>query len=118
MRRFFSLTVALIPLIAEIAVSRPLAAQSSYPVVPSSDAEMLLCYMQTPDGRVLQLDRLCGKESEAPVTASVNNISNGNASSQATCYPEDAPECINSQFAAPPPPAYIPAETEASSVQQ
>jgi hypothetical protein len=34
----------------------------SYPTVPQSTIDELLCYMQTGDGRVLNLDRLCGNQ--------------------------------------------------------
>jgi hypothetical protein len=108
------LSATLIPLLAEIAVSSPVAAQSIYPLVENADTTPPLCYMQTADGRVLQLDRLCNNKSSVTVTAS-GNINQGNDSSVAQCYPPDAPECIRSKFDAPPPPAFTPSESPPSS---
>ena len=63
MLKLFRLTgvfcAVLMPLIAETAFDRPIALGSQYPVVPSSDRDELVCYMQTADGRVLNLHSLC-----------------------------------------------------------
>ena len=53
------LSAVLMPLIAETAFDRPIALGSQYPVVPSSDMGKPVCYMQTADGRVLNLNSLC-----------------------------------------------------------
>lgn len=45
--------------ILETAFSLPLTASFKYLVVPSSDTDKLVCYMQTADGRTLNLDNLC-----------------------------------------------------------
>ncbi len=55
----------LILFIIETSFSGPLAADSYYPVVPSLDIEKLVCYMQTADGRTLNLDTLCRKQLRA-----------------------------------------------------
>jgi len=108
------LTAALIPLLAEISVSHPVAAQTTNSLVDNTEMGVPLCYMQTADGRLLRLDRLCKKKSLATVTPT-SSSSEGKGSSEAQCYPPDAPECISSKFDAPPPPAFTPSETPAPS---
>jgi hypothetical protein len=49
----------LISLITETALGRPLAVDFKYPEVPNLDMDELVCYMQTADGRVLNLQSLC-----------------------------------------------------------
>lgn len=53
------LPVAVIPFIAESAFSLPQARGSYYPVLPSSNTDQPICYMQTTDGRTLDLGSLC-----------------------------------------------------------
>jgi hypothetical protein len=48
--------------IAATRFSRAGTPSFSYPTVPQSTINELLCYMQTGDGRVLNLDRLCGSQ--------------------------------------------------------
>lgn len=43
-----------------IGLSTSANAAAAYPIVPSSDASKLVCYMQTADGRTLNLRELCG----------------------------------------------------------
>lgn len=63
MLKLFRLTVVLsavlMPLATKTAFGRPIALGSQYPAVPSSDMSNPVCYMQTADGRVLNLHSLC-----------------------------------------------------------
>lgn len=57
------LTIVIIPIAAEAALSPALRAQSLYPPqVSGSVADTLVCYMQTSDGRLLQLESFCQGE--------------------------------------------------------
>ncbi len=66
MLKFFHLTAivssVLILSIAETAFSSSITAGSQYPGGSNSDRDNLLCYMQTEDGRILNLNNLCGKQ--------------------------------------------------------
>ncbi|HAA28877.1 MAG TPA: hypothetical protein DCE56_15815 [Cyanobacteria bacterium UBA8553] len=53
------LPVAVIPFIAESAFSLPQSKHSDYPVVPSSNTDQPICYMQTVDGKTVDLGSLC-----------------------------------------------------------
>jgi hypothetical protein len=79
MLKYFHLIAALsaasIPFIAETAFSRPLTASSRYPVVPSSDSGELFCYMQTADGRTLDLSRLCGNKPSGESQVVISEVS-------------------------------------------
>jgi hypothetical protein len=55
MLKLFRLTVPLALALPFI----PLVA-NSYPAVPNSEAGSLLCYLQTTDGRIVNLTSLCG----------------------------------------------------------
>jgi hypothetical protein len=57
--RIAVLPAALIPFMAEIACSLPQARGSYYPVVPTSDTDWPICYMQTIEGRTLDLSKIC-----------------------------------------------------------
>ncbi len=57
--RIAVLPVALIPFMAEIACSIPQSRGSYYPVVPTSDTDRPICYMQIIDGRTLDLSKIC-----------------------------------------------------------
>jgi hypothetical protein len=63
MLKFLHLTavfsVASILCIAEAGLSHPLSVKSQASGVPNSDTNKLVCYMQTADGRTLNLDSLC-----------------------------------------------------------
>jgi hypothetical protein len=48
--------------IVDTAFSNPRLSGSIYPKFPSSDIDQSVCYMQTVDGRTLNLNRLCGKK--------------------------------------------------------
>jgi hypothetical protein len=56
------LSAVLILSIGETVFSSSITAALTYPVVPNSEIDTLVCYMQTADGRILNLDTLCGKE--------------------------------------------------------
>jgi hypothetical protein len=66
MLKFLRLTAilssVLILSIAETAFSSSITAGSQYPGIPNSDRDNLFCYMQTEDGRILNLNNLCGKQ--------------------------------------------------------
>ncbi|MEW5857142.1 MAG: FxLYD domain-containing protein [Cyanobacteriota bacterium] len=58
-----ALATASILFVAPSAFSRPLMiASDKYPIMPSSDTDKPVCYMQTPDGRTMNLSRLCEKK--------------------------------------------------------
>lgn len=48
--------------IPEMAFSRPLTTASKYSIVSNSDTDEPVCYMQTVDGRTVNLSSLCGKK--------------------------------------------------------
>lgn len=88
MLRYFRLTTALlsislISLLPEVAFSRPLLMGNPYPVVPNSNSDVLVCYLQTEDGKILDLRELCDK---TPQNANIRS----NSSSAGTCYFIDA----------------------------
>lgn len=56
---FASVLILSIP---EAAFSSSITSGSKYPAVPNSDINNLLCYMQTADGRTLNLNNLCEKQ--------------------------------------------------------
>ena len=64
-----TLFIVLTPLTTEIAFSRPIFPSSQYPEV-QSEINLPICYIQTADGRTLNLQKLCGKVS--PIN---NNLS-------------------------------------------
>ena len=71
-----TLSVAITPLITEVAFSYPVFPASQYPEVQNfNNVNVPLCYIQTTDGRTLDLDKLCSKNS------SINRI-NKNPSSR------------------------------------
>jgi hypothetical protein len=66
MLKFFHLkavlSAVLILSIAETTFSSSITTGSQYPLVPNSDFDNLFCYMQTEDGKILNLNNLCGKQ--------------------------------------------------------
>ena len=57
-----TLTAAvLVACVPTIAFSRPLSETSGYPVMPNSQVDSLVCYMETQEGQTLNLGRLCGE---------------------------------------------------------
>jgi hypothetical protein len=86
MLKSFYLAVMVIPIATEVTLSQALRAQSLYPPeVSSSVADTLVCYMQTADGRLLQLESLCQGEfstdMDSPTSSSSVNQTFGNDSS-------------------------------------
>jgi len=65
-----TLSVILIPFMAEVAFSRPVFSDSQHPKVHNSEVDLPLCYIQTADGRTLNLQKLCNKNSPVPIKAS------------------------------------------------
>ena len=57
-----ALATASLLFMAKTAFSQPPTVSYKYPVVPSSDTGQLVCYMQTVDGKTLNLSSLCGKK--------------------------------------------------------
>jgi hypothetical protein len=51
--------------ITETALTHPLTVGSKFPVVTRSDTDKPVCYMQTLNGRTLNLSSLCGKKPSA-----------------------------------------------------
>jgi len=57
-----ALTTASLLFIAKTAFSQPPIVSYKYPVVSTSDTDQLVCYMQTIDGKTLNLSSLCEKK--------------------------------------------------------
>lgn len=56
-----AVSIALNPTTTKIAFSRPISASSQYPEVQNfNNIDVPLCYIQTTDGRTLDLHKLCG----------------------------------------------------------
>ena len=68
MRKYFGLTVALMPLMAEAALSPSLSQGTQTLAVTTLDNNQPVCYMRTTDGRTLDLSQLCGQASVKPET--------------------------------------------------
>lgn len=106
LKRLFCLTatmsVALVPFLSESTFARPLSINSQYPEVPSPKTNSSICYMETKDGRILNLDILCAKKLEnsdaslAPILKPVNSsaatssLKLRNSSISTKCYFVDA----------------------------
>lgn len=60
----FYLAMILIPLLTESAFANPTFLGSKYPQVSNTETDLLPCYMQTADGRTINLGALCVKASE------------------------------------------------------
>lgn len=73
MLKYLSLTFVLILLIVGLANKRPLAAQSTFPVVPNSDIDTPFCFMQTEDGQILQLESLCRQDAKVLTPTNVES---------------------------------------------
>lgn len=82
-------------LLPSVVLSRPLIINSRYPEVPNSDTNALFCYLQTTDGRTLDLDSLCkktsgGNTSSSVRPSSVRPSSSGSNLGAGQCYAFDA----------------------------
>lgn len=87
MLKLFSVTATLstilVPLLPNVVLSFPVAVDSPYPEVSGSNMDSLICYVQTEDGRTIDLNNLCRKTSE-------NNSSSGISFGTGGCYLFDA----------------------------
>lgn len=99
MLRFLRLTAVisttLTLVLPEIALTQPQSVISQFPAVPNPDTDMLLCYMQTEDGQVLNLDSLCKKpmsnsEGGSQTTYSNSSLNASNSVAGKPCYVVDS----------------------------
>ena len=70
---------------ADIASRRAQPVSSPYPVVPNSDTDQLVCYMQTADGRILDLKSLC--QQNTAQNSAQNPLQNISKNVTYTCDP-------------------------------
>lgn len=76
MLKSFYLAVVVMPIATEITLSSVSQAQSLYPPeVSGSVADTLVCYMQTADGRLLQLESFCQAEFSTDMGSSTSSSS-------------------------------------------
>lgn len=68
-----TLSVAITPLITEVGFSRPVFPASQYPQVPNNNLNVPVCYIQTTDGRTLDLQKLCGNSSVKTINNSLSS---------------------------------------------
>jgi hypothetical protein len=73
LRLSYFLNVVLLTSLPVLALSRPLPARSQSPEVPSSNVNNPACYMQTDNGRTLNLESLCTNKSTPSVNAPLNS---------------------------------------------
>ena len=67
-----TLSTVLISLVPGMALSLPLQPDSPYPVVPASNIDVPVCYLETEDGRTVDLGKLCiqtPQNSNAPLSS-------------------------------------------------
>ena len=102
LKRLFCLTatvsVALVPFLSRSTIARPLAVNYQYPELLSPETNSSICYMETKDGKTLNLNILCAKEVKksatnlAPVLKPVDsstqpiNFRLKNSSTSTKCY--------------------------------
>lgn len=100
------LSTALVSLMAEAAFSRPL----TYPVVQNSDTAPL-CYMQTSDGRTLDLTEMCGfispevcsdPNNKPELAALIKEFCKKNEKCRLTSTCNDIPQTLNRPINTPP----------------
>ena len=73
-----TVSTALISLFPGMAFSLPLQADSPYPVVPASNIDIPVCYLQTEDGRTVDLGKLCIQAPETSQAPLSSNFGAGN----------------------------------------
>jgi hypothetical protein len=61
--------------VTETALTLPLTPSSKYPVVLSSDTNKLVCYIQTADGRTLNLDSICKSQLNTQSQTVISDVS-------------------------------------------
>lgn len=79
MRSLYSpqnLSIFLLSLLSNISLSAPLLANN---ITPESELDVPLCYMQTPDGKTVNLVNLCGQSDSNSTTPKVCNANSNNA---------------------------------------
>ena len=102
LKQLFCLTAtisfALVPFLSESTFARPLSINSQYPEVLSPKTNSSICYMETKDGRIFNLDILCANKlenSDASLTpilkpvsssASTSSLKLKNSSITTKCY--------------------------------
>jgi len=85
-------SATLFALLAESAFANPVPLGSKYPEVNHENKETLLCYIQTPDGRTLDLHDLCvnptekAEDSSSQTTNSSDNGSGSNFAANSSCF--------------------------------
>ncbi len=96
MLKLFAVTAVnatLILVLPTVALTNPLSIISPFPVVPNSEANGLVCYMQTEEGQTINLNRLCVKpktDSNNSSTKTDANGSSNNSIAARPCYLFDA----------------------------
>ena len=100
--RLAVLPTALIPLMAQSALSFPQTEGSYYSSVPTKETDKPICYLQTIDGRTLDLSNMCRPDD------SKNRQRQQSQLTGQSCSYSDA--CTNSYDSSqqPPPAVYIP----------
>ncbi len=87
LRQLFCLTIsaALIPLLSKSTFARPLSTNSQYPEILNPQTNSSICYMETKDGKTLNLNTLCAKKLEdwdlslAPTSKPINSSAQMNS---------------------------------------
>ncbi|MEB3179721.1 MAG: hypothetical protein VKL59_11895 [Nostocaceae cyanobacterium] len=81
-------SATLFALLTESAFANPVPLGSQYPQVNPGNQETLLCYIQTPDGRTLDLHDLCVKptENEEDSSSQASNSSDNGSGSNFAAY--------------------------------
>lgn len=80
-----ALSLVMTAIIPKAAFSRPTSSDYQYPEVPKSDVDIPVCYIQTSEGRTLNLQKLCNETSPGTNSSSPGNNSSSfgsNSSSQ------------------------------------
>lgn len=78
-----TLSVVVTPIVTKVAFSRPISASSQYPEVPKfNNVDVPLCYIQTTDGKILNLQKLCGNSPTNTINKSPSNTFNKSPSSR------------------------------------
>ncbi len=99
--RIAALPTTLIPFMVQSAFSLPPTMNSQGSVV-QRDADKPVCYMETTDGRTLNLSSMCGRNNKR------NSQQRQSQSTGQLClYQDDCPDDFNSSES-PPPAVYIP----------
>lgn len=100
--RIAILPAALIPLMAQSALSFPQTEGSYYSSVPIKETDQPVCYLQTIDGRTLDLSNMCQRDDSKN-----RQLQQSQLTGQPCSYPD---ACTNSFDSSqqPPPAVYIP----------